>query len=74
MRIGWLPSSACHLKGEVRNMDRGLENVIRHAIANARAVGRDYHGQAEEAARTVCMIRPDMTVSEALSLIESVRG
>ena len=44
-------------------MDRGLESVVRHAIANARAIGWDYHAQTEEAVRTVRLIRPDMTTS-----------
>ncbi len=34
-------------------MDPDLENVIRQALADAEAVGKDYQGQTEEAVRAV---------------------
>ncbi len=47
-------------------MDPDLENVIRQALADAEAAGKDYRGQTEEAVRVVLQARPDMTASEAL--------
>ena len=54
-------------------MDPDLENVVRQALADARAAGRDYLTQTELAVRAVCQARPDMTASEALSAVELVR-
>ncbi len=54
-------------------MDPGLENVIRQALADARAAGRDYLTQTELAVRAVLKVRPDMTASEALTAVNLVR-
>ena len=54
-------------------MDPDLENVIRQALADAGAAGRDYQGQTEEAVRAVLQARPDMTASEALTAVNLVR-
>ncbi len=54
-------------------MNHDLENVIRQALANAQAAGRDYVAQTGEAVRVVCQVRPDMTASEALITVESMR-
>jgi hypothetical protein len=54
-------------------MDPDLENVIRQALADAKAVGRDHIGQTEEAVRAVLQARPDMTASEALTAVNLVR-
>jgi hypothetical protein len=54
-------------------MDRDLENVIRQALADAAAAGRDHLGQTEVAVRAVLRVRPDMTASEALTAVNLVR-
>ncbi len=42
-------------------MDAGLENIIRRALADARAAGRDYLTQTEEAVRAAREAGPDPT-------------
>ncbi len=54
-------------------MDPDLENVIRQALADAEAAGKDYLGQTEEAVRAVLQARPDMTASDALTAVNLVR-
>ena len=54
-------------------MDPALETVIRQALADARAAGRDYLTQTELAVRAVLKARPDLTASEALSLVDLAR-
>jgi hypothetical protein len=54
-------------------MDAGLENVIRRALEDARAAGRDHLTQTAEAVRAVCQARPDMTASDALVAVNMVR-
>ena len=54
-------------------MDPDLENVIRQALGDALAAGRDHLSQTEEAIRTVRQVRPDMTASEALAAVNLVR-
>ena len=53
-------------------MDPDLENVIRQALADAEAAGKDYQGQTETAVRAVLQARPDMTASDALVAVNSV--
>ena len=53
-------------------MDPGFENVIRQALADAEAAGRDYLGQTEEAVRAVLQARPNMTASDALAAVNQV--
>ncbi len=48
-------------------MDPDLENVVRKALADARAAGKDYLTRTEEAVRAVLKVRPDMTASAALT-------
>ncbi len=55
-------------------MDPDLENVIRQALADSQAAGRDYFAQTETAVRAVLQARPDMTASDALVAVNSVRG
>ena len=50
-------------------MDTGLENVIRRALEDARAAGRDYITQTEEAVRVPREARPDLTASEILAAV-----
>ncbi len=54
-------------------MDPDLENVIRQALADAEAAGKDYQGQTEEAVRAVQQVRPDMTAPDALVAVNLVR-
>ncbi len=54
-------------------MNHDLENVVHQALANAQATGRDYVAQTGEAVRVVCQVRPDITASEALMAVESMR-
>ena len=53
-------------------MNPDLENVIRQALADAQAAGKDYLSQTEEAVRTVRQVRPDMTSSDALTAVNLV--
>ena len=50
-------------------MDAGLENVIRRALEDARAAGRDHLTQTEEAVRAGREARPDLTASEILAIV-----
>ncbi len=54
-------------------MGPGLDNIIRQALADAQAAGRDYFGQTEEAIQTVRLARPGMTILGALSEVNRVR-
>ncbi len=54
-------------------MDPDLENVIRQALADAEAAGRDHLGQTEHAVRAALQVRPDMTASDALTAVNMVR-
>jgi hypothetical protein len=54
-------------------MDPDLENVIRQTLADAEAAGRDHLAQTERAVRAVLQARPDMTASEALTVVDLVR-
>ncbi len=54
-------------------MDDSLERIIRQALGDARATGRDYLTQTELAVRTVREVRPDRTAPEALSAVELVQ-
>ena len=55
-------------------MDESLKRIIRQALGDARATGRDYLTQTELAVRTVREVRPDMTAPEALSAVEFVQS
>ena len=54
-------------------MDKSVERIIRQALDDARAKGRDHLTQTELAVRAVLEARPDMTASEALAAVELVR-
>ena len=56
-----------------RLKNRSLETVVRQALADARAAGKDYLTQTEEAVRAVLKVRPDMSAPEALTAVEVVR-
>ncbi len=53
-------------------MDPELENVIRQALADAQAAGKDHLGQTELAVHVVQRARPDMTASDALAAVNLV--
>ena len=55
-------------------MDPDLETVIRQALEDARAAGKDQSTQTKAAARAVLKVRPDMTASEASRKVEVVRS
>ena len=55
-------------------MDEDLANIIRQALDEARATGRDDTGQTEHAARNVRELRPDMTATAALNALNLVRS
>jgi hypothetical protein len=57
----------------LREADRHLERVIYRAIQDAKLAGRDNTIQNEVAARTVRWIKPEMTVSQAQTAVETVR-
>ena len=54
-------------------MDPDLENVIRQALTDAKAAGKDHLGQTELAVRAVQRARPDMTASDALVAVNLAR-
>ena len=54
-------------------MTRDLENVIRQALENALAAGKDHLSQTELAVRAVQRARPDMTASDARAAVNLVR-
>ncbi len=54
-------------------MDAGLENVIRRALEDARAAGRDFLTQTEEAVRAVSEARPDLTASDVLAQVRRLQ-
>ncbi len=55
-------------------MDEDLANIIRKALDEAKATGRDDTGQTEQAVRKVRELRPDMTATDALNAINLVRS
>ncbi len=54
-------------------MDPGLENVIRQALGDALAAGKDHLSQTALAVRASQRARPDTTASEALAAVDLVR-
>ena len=50
-----------------------LIRPVRQAIQEARAGGRDYLGQSEHAVRVVLTVRPDMSLSDASSVVNEIR-
>ncbi len=50
-------------------MDPDLENVIRQALGDAQAAGKDHMGQTVLAVRAVRRAWPDMTASDALAAV-----
>ncbi len=54
-------------------MDPDLENVIRQALEDAQAAGKDHISQTWLAIQAVQRARPDMTASDALTAVNLVR-
>ncbi len=54
-------------------MDLGLENIIRRALADARAAGRHHITQTEEAVRAGREAGPDLTASEILATVRRLQ-
>ena len=54
-------------------MDPDLENVIRQALGDALAAGRDHLTQTELAVRAVRQARPDLTAPDALAVVNLAR-
>ena len=54
-------------------MTSNLDTVIRKALDDAHAAGKDHLTQTEEAVPAVRQVRPDMTAPEALTAVEVVR-
>ncbi len=59
--------------GDVAHMDMDLENVIRQALADAQAAGKDQMSQTVLAVQAVQRARPDMTASDALAAVTLVQ-
>ncbi len=55
------------------DMDSELGNIIRQALGDAQAAGRDYLGQTDEAIQAVRLARPGMTTLSALGEVNRVR-
>lgn len=53
-------------------MEKYLERIIRVALADARAAGLDYPGQAHKAVREVRQTRPDLTDNEVYDAVDRV--
>jgi hypothetical protein len=54
-------------------MDKSLDRIIRRALEDARAAGRDHLTQTGEAVRAGCEARPDLTASEVLAQVRRLQ-
>ncbi len=54
-------------------MDESLERIIRRALEEARAAGRDHLTQTEEAVRAGREVRPDPTASVILAQVRRLQ-
>ncbi len=55
-------------------MDEDLAKIIRRALDEAKAAGRDHTAQDEYAVKKVLELRHDMTASDALNAVNLVRS
>ncbi len=55
-------------------MDEDLAKIIRRALDEAKAAGRDHTAQTDYAVKKVLELRHDMTASDALNAINLVRS
>ena len=65
---------ASHQVRSHTRMDEDLANIIRKALDEAKATGRDDTGQTEHAVRKVRELRPDMTDMDVRNAINLVRS
>jgi hypothetical protein len=54
-------------------MDETVKRIIRRALEDARAAGRDHLTQTQLAVEAVRNARPDMTASDALAAVHLVQ-
>lgn len=54
-------------------MDESLERIIREALEEARAKGRDYLTQTQIAVEAGRQARPDLTASEILATVRRLQ-
>ena len=55
------------------NDDAALSKLIAEAVEEARQQGLDYVGQTERAVKAVSTVRPDLTASDALTLVKRLK-
>ncbi len=55
-------------------MDEDLAKIVRNALDEAEAAGRDHSGQTEHAVRRVLELRHDMTEADARNAINLVQS
>ena len=55
------------------NDDAALSKIVAQAIEEAWQQGLDYMGQTERAVNAVSTVRPDITASDALSIVRRLR-
>ncbi len=74
---GTLPRAGlffCPVLRSHTGMDEDLAKIIRRALDEAKAAGRDHTAQTEYAVKKVLELRHDMTASDALNAINLVRS
>ena len=54
-------------------MEPDLQAIVRLALAEAQAVGKDHLTQTEEAVRALVQAFPDVTTSDALAQVNRLR-
>ena len=54
--------------------DDDLEGIVARAIAEARDKGLDHIGQTGHAVRAILAVRPDMTASAAMLVVNRLRS
>jgi len=75
----WAPSSSsrplflCPHSGSYTGMDESLKRIIRQALEEARAKGRDYLTQTQVAVEAGRQARPDLTASEILATVRRLQ-
>ncbi len=65
--------SFCHRLRSHTHMDPDLENVIRQALADALAAGKDHMSQTVLAVRAVQRARPDLSDYDLLGAVSRSR-
>jgi hypothetical protein len=55
-------------------MDEDLAKIVRQALDEAKAAGRDHGGQNEHAVARVLELRHDLSASDALNAVNLVRS